>query len=117
MQARRKQIKSEGAKFLNCKVKVPFFFKFKSESNPPPKKKKRHTKAVLILPMFGSFNTIELRFCSVRGGGGVSKFAYQNQHCNLYGSEGGLGSSPRKFLNDYMQNRAFLDYLEINSDT
>ena len=31
--------------------------------------------------------------------------------------EGVWGSSPSKFLNYYMQNRAILDYLEINSDT
>ena len=31
--------------------------------------------------------------------------------------KGVWGSSPRQFLNDYMQTRAFLDYLEILSDT
>ena len=63
------KLKVRGPNF-NCKVKVPFFSKCKSETNPPPPKKKRHAKETLMLSMFGSFNTTELCFSFVGVGVG-----------------------------------------------
>ena len=55
-QARRKQIKSEGAKFLISKWKYLFFSKFQSESKKNTSKKGGGVLTWLILSFFGIFN-------------------------------------------------------------
>ena len=56
-QARRKQIKSEGAKFLLSKWKY-HFSKFQSESKK--NLKERGGGVMLLLSLFGTFNTQEI---------------------------------------------------------
>ena len=61
MQARRKQNKSEGAKFLISKWKY-HFSNFQSESKK--KKLKKKGGVMLMLSLFGTFNTQESLGCT-----------------------------------------------------